>query len=250
MADCSFSNIGGAVVYLTNTDNVIFERNTVRNTYGAALVSDNQSSATKAIKNSFENLDLKMSNSHGLLIQGADFLIEGNTFENFSYSAIGVGNHYTKKGLKPCYGKILDNEIFLSGDYLQHPEQHTLMDGGAIYVWTQTDGIEIYNNYIHDIVGMKDNRGIFCDDGAKNVTIKGNIIERIHNGACISLRECAYVAPYVPDYNSGNTIEGNYVDGNVRFFKKDNTCKYDGSSTTTSIGFYFSRAYWFWRKKR
>lgn len=247
---CSFSNIGGAVVHITNSNNVTFVNNSVRNTFGAAIVSNNESRNTTIKNNEFRNLDLKVTNSHGVIIQGADFNVSNNLFENFSYSAIGVGNHYKSKGVNPCYGLIKDNNIFLSGDYLQNPEQHTLMDGGAIYLWTQNDGITIEDNYIHDITGMKDNRGIFCDDGTKNVLIKDNIIERIANAHCISLRECAYVASYVPDYNSNNVIKDNYIDGTVRFFEKDSTCKYDGSSSTSSFWFFFSRPYWHWRSKR
>ena len=182
--------------------------------------------------------------------KGDSFEISNNVFENFSYSAIGVGIHYQSKGGRPCSGKIFRNEIYLSGDYLDNTEQHSLMDSGAIYLWTQNDGIEIFDNYIHDITGVKDNRGIFCDDGTKNVTIRNNIIERISNSHCISLRECAYVADYVPDYNSGNMITNNYIDGSVLFFEKDKTCQYGGSTSTRSIVFFFSRAYWHWRSKR
>ena len=248
--NCLFSNIGGAVVYIVNSNNVTFENNSVQNTFGSAIVSNNGSSNTSVTKNEFRNLDLKMTNSHGVLIQGNNFLIAENLFENFSYSAVGVGIHYKTKSVNPCAGRIYNNEIYLTGDYLARPEQHTLMDGGAIYLWTQNDGISIENNYIHDIVGMKDNRGIFCDDGTKNVTITGNIIERIGNSYCICLRECAYVEPFVSDYNSKNVVEDNFVDGDVRFFKKDSTCKYDGSSSTNSIWFYFSRPYWRWRSRR
>ncbi len=138
--NCSFSNIGGAVVYITNSDNVTFNNNKVKNTFGSAIVSNNGSRNTIVTNNEFRNLDLKMTNSHGVLIQGGNFKIEKNLFENFSYSAIGVGVYYKNKVTNPCSGKIVENEIFLSGDYLSRPEQHSLMDGGQFIYGRKTMG--------------------------------------------------------------------------------------------------------------
>ena len=87
------------------------------------------------------------------------------------------------------------------------------------------DDVTIKHNYIHDISGVEDNRGIFCDDGAKNVKIVNNLILRIDNSYCIDLREAPYVIEYVPDHNTGNCCFNNLVDGRIRFFIKDKSCK-------------------------
>ena len=99
------------------------------------------------------------------------------------------------------------------------------MDSGAIYTWTINKNVVIRKNYIHDIGGYKDNRGIFCDDGTVNVHILENRVLRIANSYCIDLRRVPKVAKdpksYVKKVNVGNRLEGNVVDGKVRFENDD-----------------------------
>ena len=123
------------------------------------------------------------------------------------------------------------------------------MDSGVIYVWTQTDGITIHNNYIHDISGIKDNRGIFCDDGAKNVTITGNVIQRIQNSYCIDLRNVTFVAEKVPDHNIGNICTDNLVDGDIRFYLRDESCKESNNKKIGDRGYKTMKAYRNWKRK-
>ena len=78
---------------------------------------------------------------------------------------------------------MFQDSIFIA-DY----QQYTLMDGGAIYISTRLDDVVIRYNYIHNVKGMKDNRGIFCDDGAKNLKIYGNVFYGIHNSYCVDSR--------------------------------------------------------------
>lgn len=98
------------------------------------------------------------------------------------------------------------------------------MDSGAIYIFTQNDGAVIRNNYIHDYVGMKDNRGIFCDDGAYGFTITGNVIRNVPNSYSIDSRLCLNVetqaGSVVKKVNYNNIIRNNRVDGPVRFEKR------------------------------
>ena len=123
------------------------------------------------------------------------------------------------------------------------------MDSGAIYLWTQSDGIIIRNNYIHDIAGAKDNRGIFCDDGTKNVTIEGNVIQRIQNCYCIDLREVKSVAEKVQDHNTGNICRNNLVDGDIRFFIQDKSCRESGNKKIGDKGYTSMKAYRNWKNK-
>ena len=96
-----------------------------------------------------------------------------------------------------------------------------LMDSGAIYTWTINRKVLIRENYIHDIGGYKDNRGIFCDDGTVNVSIVGNRVLRIRNSWCTDLRRVPRVGKdpqsYIRTVNTGNRLENNTVDGKVRF---------------------------------
>ena len=118
-------------------------------------------------------------------------------------------------------GVIEKNEICMSESFRQ-PPMRSLIDGGAIYVWTQNKDLLVRENYIHDIAGPHGNRGIFADDGPVNVTISGNRVERIHNGYCIDLRRCLRTGwkkkSQIPRANVGNRIVDNTYDGRVRLF--------------------------------
>ena len=73
--------------------------------------------------------------------------------------------------------------------------------------------------------GYGDNRGIFCDDGTVNVSILNNRVLRIRNSYCIDLRRVASVEKdprsAIRKVNVGNRMEGNVIDGRVRFVNRD-----------------------------
>ena len=98
----------------------------------------------------------------------------------------------------------------------------SLIDSGAIYVWTQNRDLTIFGNYVHDIYGYHGNRGIFCDDGVVNVTVRNNLVLNIESSYPIDVRKYFKVAwckgSYVRKGNLGNKIEGNTVDGSCRLY--------------------------------
>ena len=99
------------------------------------------------------------------------------------------------------------------------------MDSGAIYAWTINKDVTIRNNSIHDIGGYGENRGIFLDDGTVNVSVIGNRIRNVWNYYCIDLRLCPEVEKNplsrIRRVNVGNRMEGNDVDGKVRFENRE-----------------------------
>ena len=90
------------------------------------------------------------------------------------------------------------------------------------------DDFLIQNNIISNYTGPKDNRGIFCDDGAKNFTIEGNHISNTPNSYSIdarrvvSIEEGVYPGSHVKLANINNKIGGNYIDGPIRFEGRNN----------------------------
>ena len=137
-------------------------------------------------------------------------------FTDFTYGAIGIGTHYRDGIPASASGVVENNELYCNPDFTRY-----LMDSGAIYTWTINRKVLIRENYIHDIGGYKDNRGIFCDDGTVNVSIVGNRVLRIRNSWCIDLRRVPRVGKdpqsYIRTVNTGNRLENNIVDGKVRF---------------------------------
>lgn len=63
---------------------------------------------------------------------------------------------------------------------------------------------------------MGDNRGIFCDDGASNISIYGNVILNTPNSYCIDLRRVKDHKASLKN-NSNSIMANNLVDGAVRF---------------------------------
>lgn len=242
-------NVGNTVLYDTQSKNVHFINNYVDSFNGYGIKSDNGSQRLRVCNNIFENGSLMWNNDFVICARSEKFVISNNVIRNFKYGGIGVGCWHGYDVIEPCCGMVEDNELYFFGEFLLQSYKNSLMDSGAIYTWTQTDGITIRNNYIHDISGVKDNRGIFCDDGAKNVTITGNVIQRIQNSYCIDLRKVTYVAEKVPDHNTGNTCTDNLVDGDIRFYLRDETCHESNNMKFGDLGYKTMKAYKQWRRK-
>lgn len=170
-----------------------------------------------------------LKNSFCVRCYGVDFRIDHNTFENYGYSAIGIGCGYGNKRESRISGVVEYNTLRYTSDYKNCKDQHTLMDGGAIYIFTQNDDTQIRYNYINGYTGMHDNRGIFCDDGASNLKIVGNVITNIDNSYSIDSRRVASVETESRPSNMGNVVVGNIVDGVIKIEgneDKGNGCEY------------------------
>jgi len=229
-------NIG---INLIGVSNVVIENNMFRDCYKTLINADNTSNNIRVVGNVFVHCGLRMNQDYCASIYGSDYSISNNVFCDFGYSAIriGVWHGHIKKNLSK--GVVENNEIFCTKDYLQDIDNYGLMDGGAIYVATQNDGAIIRYNYIHDIGGIKDNRGIFCDDGACNYSLYGNVIVRISNSYCIDAPRSVSVERNVGMANIGNVIRDNIVDGEIRFAGRENTingCEYGTNYFLTNEG--------------
>ncbi len=214
--NCLFNMIHGHVGFFSNVSNVLFDNNRVNNTSGNEIKFVNNCENVQVINNDFENCGKSIGQTFCVTCWESTYYVANNRFLDFGYSAIGVGiwHGFEKKWLSR--GIIEYNEMSYSPAYFSDYYQHTLMDGGAIYVWTQNDGVIIRHNYIHDIVGMGDNRGIFCDDGANNIKIYNNIVLNTPN--CFSI-DSRFVKDPENKFNCnfGNFMAHNIVDNSVRF---------------------------------
>ncbi len=216
--DCTFSGVRGLVLKVWYTDNVEVRHNTFDGCYANGVESFNGSRRTLVTDNTFRNHGKGMRQNFGIVCRGEDFEVSGNRFRNFCYTAIGVGLWYGHKQNGPITGVVTGNDIAFDDDFYADYARHTLMDGGAIYTWTCCDHVEITGNRIDRFQGMKDYRGIFCDDGGKNITVRNNSVTNIGQGCwCIDLRWVDHVTAKVPDHNTGNDVSDNRVDGRIRF---------------------------------
>lgn len=218
---CVFSGVRGLVLKVWFTDNVLVRSNTFESCYHNGIESFNGSRKTQVIGNTFRNHGEGLRQNFGVICRGEDFLVKGNKFRNFSYSAIGVGVWFGHQHDGPVKGQVVENDLAFESDYYDDYARHTLMDAGAIYSWTICDQVVISANKINRYRGMKDYRGIFCDDGGKNLTVKGNSVTNIGDDCwCIDLRWVDHVSGKVPDHNTGNDVRDNKVDGPIRFERR------------------------------
>lgn len=229
IANCLFYGIKSNVIRFLNSPNSKFISNTIENNSLDGLLIDEKSTNSLVKGNCFQNNGLLMSNSFCVQCQGGDYQIVGNVFKDFGYGGIAVGlSHYYFGDAKSC-GVVEDNELFYTQEYAD--EALVPMDSGAIYLFTQNSGAVVRYNYIHSISGRKDNRGIFCDDGASNFKIYGNIIHDIENSYCIDSRlvPSSRLVNKNLQTNVNNYVGENLLDGKVRY-------EYDHLSSSCSRG--------------
>jgi hypothetical protein len=225
ISGCKFSHLRSAGVRVDRTKDFRMENCLFTGNYQGCLSIGEATWNAIVINNRFIGNGRMMTNRPLIRCSGVDFRIADNYFEDFSYSAIGLGIHFTEEDLYGCSGVVERNEICQSEAFRQ-PPMRSLIDAGAIYIATANRRTIVRDNYIHDIDGPHANRGIFADDGVMNVTIEGNTVLRIRNGYCIDLRRCFRVKRLqdskVSTPNTGNVVRNNVYDGDVRIFARKN----------------------------
>ena len=238
---CRFEGVRSQVFQADSTDHIRLRNNFFQDCYlGAVRLSAGVDDALVE-GNRFIDNGLQMTNTPIVDCKGQGFLVRENYFEDFSYSAVGVGLHFSDSTGCITSGVVEDNEICMS-EAFRTGVPRELIDGGAIYVWTQNRNVVIRNNYIHDIDGPHGNRGIFADDGAVNVEVSGNLLLNIPGGRDIDLRRAFRVerkrSSVIRRVNVGNRMDGNILDGAGRFYvRKDDPTSFKGDNIHLSEGY-------------
>ncbi len=215
--NCRFENIySDKAVYSRNSDNLVVSECTFINCQYSGASSSHKSSNTQITGNIFENCGLAITNAPCVSCSGKDYYIADNVFRDFAYSAVNVGYGFRNEKANRVSGIVEGNSITYSEAFLSRLVENTLMDSGAIYVSTINDSTIIRYNNISNYSGMKDNRGIFLDDGAFNLLVYGNVITGVANSYCIDSRRVASVEKVIGRANFNNKVYGNIIDGKLR----------------------------------
>jgi hypothetical protein len=214
--NCTFEWIHGAVGVFANVKNVTFDYNIVKNIDEHGVRFMNNCENVHVTNNKFDNCGLALGQSFCVTCWESTYYVAKNEFCDFGYAAIGVGVWLNDNKQFASKGIVEYNEMYYTSAYLSENWKHTLMDSGAIYTWTQNDEVIIRYNYIHDYVGMADNRGVFCDDGACNLKIYGNIILNTPNGYSIDSRKVKDQHEGFTN-NANNVMAYNIVDNSICF---------------------------------
>ena len=217
IANCIFQSIRSYLFHGRDMADFYFHDNLIQDCPGFGLVSDIRTSGTRIENNRFQNTGKDGLPSFCIQISGNDYIIRGNSFKNFGYAAIAVGLGPEIDYSGPSQGIIEDNVLSYDADYLSQIDRFGLMDSGAIYLTTRQDGTIVRNNLITNIDGIKDNRGIFCDDGARNFTLQNNTILGISNSFGIDSRRVTDFEEKCGPANINISILGNITDSPIRF---------------------------------
>lgn len=227
ISNCQFEGIQSSIVFVDGTDNVLFCGNKISNCYRTAFYSDHACKNIRVEDNSFYRTGLSLDQTFCVRCSGEDFYIANNHCCDFCYDAIAVGAWYGTKLNHRVTGVVEKNVLWYSDEFIENLRKYTLMDSGAIDLWTQIDDAIIRYNYICNYAGMGHNRGIFCDDGASNFKIYGNVILNTPNCYAIDSRRVAEIETannpqsYSERTNVNNLMMYNVTNGTIRFVGRE-----------------------------
>ncbi len=218
---CRMQGIRDQVVAVYRSGHVYFRDNVAKHCFRSVFWSDPYSNDIRVTGNQLSDNALAFSNDPVVFCMGKNLLISHNRISDFTYSAISVGAHYSFDCEGGASGVVQYNEIFHTEDFSRKP-MRSLIDGGAIYVYTQNVGMLIRGNYVHDIYGYHGNRGILCDDGVNNVCLYENLVLNVDNSYPIDLRQSSkntrVKGSFVTCCNLHNRVIANVTDAPCRLY--------------------------------
>lgn len=220
-----FNNLSAQAYVAVNCENVCFSHNKIKDTRIGAISCFGCKNIT-IWANHLSRIGWMLS-TRAVSARGVGIHIVGNTIEDFNYSAIECGTHRADNIKDPQQYIIERNVIRYTEEFRPQQLLPVLSDAGGIYICPQNSSGIIRYNVISDIIGKGANRGIFLDDGVKNVAVYGNLITNTDNCYDIDLRYCTTYASGIPDHNTNNQIFHNIMTGGYRFEdtgKDDSRC--------------------------
>ena len=217
--NCQFSDIHSNLVHVSGVSAFRFRNNYIHHCFRSGVVSDNRSADTRVQNNRFEDCGLSLDMTSCVDCAGTDYYVADNSFRNFGSRAISAGVYFKSEKVCRSSGIVERNVINYDSRWLDNAKEYTLMDTGAIYLTTFSDDAVIRFNRIFDYTGMKDNRGIFCDDGASGFTIYGNVVTGIRNSYSVDARRMLSMEFLTGGrkVNTDNFLGSNVLEGPVRF---------------------------------
>ncbi|MGN1213823.1 MAG: right-handed parallel beta-helix repeat-containing protein, partial [Bacteroidaceae bacterium] len=222
--NCQFKAIHSTAVKIDSTDNFLLEKSQFTQCHRDGIAAS-RSANTQISHNTFTLMGLGGSNNFCVRVSGQDLVVDHNEFCDFGYGGIAAGTWWGTPKTTLVTGTIAHNHLFFTPAYFNQAANDLLMDSGAIYLYTQCDNVRVEYNFIHDYTGAYQNRGIFCDDGAKNLTINSNIIINTPNSYSIDSRRSLGIETeknsHVDTVNINNHVAGNIISSPIRLEGRD-----------------------------
>lgn len=220
--DCEFHGIKSVAVYMMQTSNTSISDSRFEDCYDHVVLAISKVKNISITDNDFFNTGKGLMSTFSINCQCKDFYVANNTLVNFGLGGIGVGTGVDDAD--EGNGIVKNNVLYFTDEYADYAKKSSLMDGGAIYLYTKNDGTIVRYNRIHNYTGAHSNRGIYCDDGAYGFSVYGNVITGITNSNYIDSR---LVPSTTLPTNTNNLMENNIVAGRYKFEGRagaDNGC--------------------------
>lgn len=220
LSRCHFKAIQSDVVKIDTTDNANISLCEFQECYRNGIYTT-CSANTSITNNTFTHMGLAINNSFCIRSAGKNIYIAHNTLKDYGYGGIAVGTWWASPKKMVNTGIVEHNYLFYTDAYMEQWQNHSLMDSGAIYLYTQCDNMQVRYNFINNYNGAYLNRGIFCDDGALNFRIHSNIVTNIANSFAIDSRRTLGIEKdpksHTPTVNINNRIYDNIISAPIRF---------------------------------
>lgn len=164
------------------------------------LLNDAKSTGNKVTDNTLEYIGMNHSDACGILAaRTPDVAILNNEIRHVRYTGISTGWSWDDKD-----SPAKNHDV---GYNLIHRTMGLHDDGGGIYTLGKIPGMNIHDNYIHDIVRSRFSGnygicGIYLDNGSCFKLVQDNVIENV---------EAAFFSGNKPNYK--NTFDRNYHNG-------------------------------------
>lgn len=221
----SFEGIRSNIIGVTSSSNIEVSHCQFDHCYRNGITTQDNTNIS-ITHNSFTNQGLAIQNTFSVRCSDQNYLVSHNTFTDYGYSAIAVGKWWAAQKKHGSSGIVELNQLRYTDAYMASIRQHSLMDSGAIYLYTQNDDADVRYNLIYNYSGAYNNRGIFCDDGASNFKIHGNVIVHTPNSYSIDSRRTIGIErdpkTYAKIVNANNQIFDNLIDGSIKFEGRTN----------------------------
>lgn len=218
-AHCQFRAIRSNIIQAVSSSNLRIHHCQFRDCYRYGIFASH-SANTRITNCTFSNMGLALINTACIRCSGSDYYIAYNEFCNFARTGISLGTWWQSEKTTPETGVVEYNLLYFTPSYMASHLKRSLMDSGAIYLYTQNDRATVRHNIIHDYIGACDNNGIYCDDGACHFRIHDNIIANTPNGYSIDSRAVLHIATNKQSkttvVNYDNQIYNNTIDGPIR----------------------------------
>ena len=217
LKDCRFSCLDSHLLSAEYADGISVSGNTFSHCRKHVISCSTTCRNVSVTDNVFDHCGCSLGPWACITACGDGYHITGNRIGNFGYVGIFIGTpERLLYGAEPG-GIVEGNELWHDPDFAASCSEYTMMDSGGIYISTCNDRATVRKNFIHDISGMKDNRGIFCDDGARNFDLYDNVILRIANSYAIDARRVPEEEGSRLRNNVGNCVRDNLTDSPIRF---------------------------------